>query len=365
MKKVLIIITTAFIRYGGLTTVMMNYYHHMDKTGLRIDFASTNVADQALIDDIAANNSRYFCLGDRRKHWLTYLINLRRLLNKENYDIVHINGNSVTMLMEAYTAKICGVKSRIAHCHNSRSNNRLVTLVNGLLRIPFSFSYTLGIAVSKPAGEWAYGNKKYIILNNAIDTDKYRFNPKIRERVRNELNIHGKYVIGNVGKLNAQKNHSFLLDVFYEIRENHDDAVLLIVGGGELEKELKERCKALGIENDVIFTGMVNNPHEYLQAMDVFVFPSIYEGLGMSVIEAQASGLSCIASDKVPVETQVSDKIEYLSFEQSPMLWAEHILHLKSNNDRKYTSKAAFESICSSGYDINSEANKLRKIYLQ
>ena len=363
-KKVLVVINTGFVPYGGLTTVMMNYYRAMSKAGLQIDFASTNESPKELLEELHSEGSEYYCLGNRQKNLLNYQRKLKKLLKEKRYDIVHINGNSVSMCIELSAAKKADVPVRIAHVHNSRSSYRFIVIMQKFLQRYFNDMCTYRIAVSDLAGKWLYG-RNYIVLNNAIDVNKYRFNENIRTNIRKKLKLENKFVVGNVAKLNVQKNHVFLLAIFAELRKKCKNAVLLLVGGGVQENTLKEKCYEMGIENEVLFTGMVDNSQEYLQAMDVFVFPSLYEGLGMAVIEAQASGLTCIASDKVPIETKVSDNIEYLSLEQPSEQWADHILQYVSCDNRSDMSNLASESIRTCGYDIEQEADKLRKIYLQ
>ena len=361
MKKVLIVITTGFVPYGGLTTVMMNYYRAMDKTDLQIDFASTNEIGEEMRNELIANDSKYFCLGDRKKHLFTYQKNLIKVLKKENYDVVHINGNSTTMLFDLLPAKLCGVKKRIVHVHNTRSD---YPILNKFLKPFFKASYTDAIATSKDAGDWLYG-ENYAVLNNAIDTKKYAFNQEIREKIRKKLGLRDEFVIGNIGKLNPQKNQTYLLDIFASYKQRNKNSKLVIGGGGNLESELKEKAKDLDIENDVIFLGMVNNVEEVIQAFDCFVFTSIFEGLGMALIEAQASGLKCISSDVVPIETKVTDNISYLSLECLPDEWAKNIEKItKEKIDRNELSRRACKSIASHGYMIEREADKLLQIYV-
>ncbi len=355
----MIVIATAFVPYGGLTTVMMNYYRAMDKSGLHIDFASTNESPQELLDELHSNDSEYYCLGERNKNPFKYRLNLKKVLEKNKYDVIHVNGNSATMALELSVAKKCGVPVRIAHGHNSKTSH---SIVHGFLKPLLNKVYTHAISVSKTAGDWLYGGNEYIILNNAIDLEEYKFNKEIRDKVRRGLKIDNKFVVGNVGKLNEQKNHTFLLKVFSELKKMRDDACLLLVGGGPLETDLRNECKALNIENDVIFTGMVDNASDYFQAMDVFVFPSSFEGLGMAVIEAQANGLYCFASDAVPKETNVSNRIEYLSLKVPPKYWAEKLT--SSLIDRYDISDRVNKTIKSHGYDISAEAYRLKNIYM-
>lgn len=360
MKKVLIVITTSFVPYGGLTTVMMNYYRAMNKEGLQIDFASTNEPETSLLDELKKNNSRYFCLGERKRNLLGYINKLRKLLAREKYDVIHVNGNSATMLFELFIAKMCNVKKRIAHGHNTQTS---YPVLNDILKKMFKRTLTTAVAVSSQTGDWLYGENNYVVLKNAIDLDKYKFNNETRMTIRDQLNINDKYVIGTVGKLNYQKNHEFLIEVFKKIYDKNHNVHLLIVGGGALEQELKEKVNELKITNAVTMTGMKSNASEFLQAMDVFVFPSRFEGFGLSLIEAQASGLHCIASDTIPKETNVSDCVEYLDLKEDIKVWGNGIMNL-IQEERREVSARACTSISNAGYDILLEASNLEKMYL-
>lgn len=359
MKKVLIVITTSFVPYGGLTTVMMNYYRAMNKEGLQIDFASTNEPEKTLLDELDRNNSRYFCLGKRKSNLLSYINKLHKLLAREKYDVIHVNGNSATMLFELFIAKMCNVQKRIAHGHSAQTS---YPMLNNILKKIFNRTLTTAIAVSSQTGDWLYGENNYVVLKNAIDLDQYRFDNKIRMKTRERFNVNDKYVIGTVGKLNYSKNHEFLIEIFKEIYDKNQNVHLLIIGGGELEQVLKEKVRGLDLMDAVTMTGMQLNVSEFLQAMDVFVFPSKSEGFGLSLVEAQASGLRCIASDNVPKETRVSDFVEYLNLESSSDVWIDKIVGVY-DCDRENVSKQACESIELCGYNIKCEAAALEKIY--
>lgn len=358
MKKVLIVITTGFASYGGLTTVMMNYFRNMDRSDLQMDFASTNEVDEESLTELHACGSRYFNLGDRKKNLLGYMMKLHKLIRREKYDVLHVNGNSATMVFDLLPGYVNRVPVRIAHGHTTRSS---YPRAHKMLSPFFKKMYTHGIVTSKAAGEWLYG-EQYIVLNNAIDVGRYTFSQQTRDQVRKDLGLDGKYVVGNVGKLNPPKNHTFLLDIFQQIRMQREDAVLVIAGGGETESELRQKCEKLGIEDSVVFLGMLDDTSKVLQAFDVFVFTSMFEGLGMALIEAQAAGLECISSDVVPMETKVSDHIRYISLEASAEKWAETTLALGAY-DRQTHAAAAAESIRQHGYDIRYEAEKLEKLY--
>lgn len=259
--KVLIIITTKFVAYGGLTTVVMNYYRALDKTGITIDIASTNEASEVLLQELLRNGSKYYNLG-KRKYILSYARNLNKVLGN-HYDIVHVNGNSATMLLELFPARMNRVHTRIVHVHTTRTQHPV------LQKIIYPFlkkSYNKAVAVSEDSGKWLYGDN-YIVFNNAINVRKYAFSLQNSEKIRNSLGISSQtFVIGNIGKLNFSKNHQYLLRVFSGFKKSIDDCKLIIVGGGELEDELKRKAVELGIEKDVIFAGMIDDASEKIHS---------------------------------------------------------------------------------------------------
>ncbi len=359
MKRILIIITTAFVPYGGLTTVMMNYYRAMEKRGLKIDVASTNEPPKKLLAELHKNGSDYFNLGSRKKHPIRYGRNLARLLGTHSYDAVHVNGNSATMAFELKIAKKKKVPVRIAHGHASRGEH---PLLHRWLSGVFERSYTLALAASDQAGIWLFGGNPYIVLNNAICVKKYQYDRDIRESCRRELGLSDRFVAGNVGKLNWSKNHVFLMQIFCELKKRETKAHLLLVGDGQLREEIESLCRQYGMEGEVTFLGMRDDVPELLQAMDVFVFPSLSEGLGMALVEAQAAGLCCFASENVPKETKLSSQIEYISLEEQAHRWAEKILQADCRRRTEHSQQAC-AAIRAGGYDIETAAGKLREIY--
>lgn len=362
--KVLIIITTDFVSYGGLTTVMMNYYRAMSKEKLQIDFASTNNPSNDLKKELMKNESRYFNLGNRKHNPLRYMLNLVDVIRQGRYDVIHVNGNSSTMAIELLIARACGVHTRIAHVHTTRTKYPYLNIV---LHPIFKKSYTKSLATSRNSGKWLYG-EKYLVLNNAIDTNKYKFDKDIRKKMRSKYRINEKFVIGNVGKFNFPKNHSYLLKIFSEYSKRDDSAILVIAGGGELEQQLKKKAKELAIKDKVIFLGMLDDVSEILQAFDVFIFPSNFEGLGLAVIEAQSAGLICIASKNVPEETHVTSNISYLDLNADISIWVNKISEAKvtiERTNRSDMSKIARHSIIENGYDISYSAKKLEQIYIE
>lgn len=360
MKKILIVITTGFCSYGGLTAVAMNYYRNMDKENLNIDFCSDYKLEPELGQELRKNGSRYYILPKRKKNIISYCIKLKKIINENKYDIIHVHGNSATMFFELEVAKLCKVPIRIAHGHAAKSN---YTVFHKLLSGLFYSTYTYAIAVSKKSGDWLYGGRCYNILNNAIDVGKYKYNPRIRNEIRKKYNIENYFVIGNVGKLNNSKNQKFLIEIFNQFHKYNPLSKLMIVGDGELREDIEKMIYKYKLDQDVILTGMKNNVQDYLQAMDVFVFTSIFEGFGMALIEAQACGLYCFSSDVVPYETKVTDNIEYMSLNSSAYMWAKKISD--HNYFRREDIDNIEDSIKRNGFDISKEASKLRSIYIK
>ena len=360
MKKILIIITTAFVPTGGLTSVMMNYYRYIDKSDLLIDFASSNNAPVLLTNELMKHGGKYIQLPKRKKIF-NYFITLRHLCKQ--YDVVHVNGNSATSAIELFAAKIAGVRIRIAHNHNTKTDYPFINL---LLMPFFQHSYNIGLACSQDAGKWLFGNNKFEVLNNAIDIQKYAYNKKSRIKIRNEFSIpQDAVVLGHVGKYNLQKNHVKLLYVFREYLKKHRDSFLLCVGYGPLKDKIEDKIRELNLNGRVILTGERLDVPELLCAMDFFVFPSLFEGLGMAVIEAQASGLPCLLSDKVPNDVFLSKKIKALPLECNAKEWVSVIdeLLISSCNREEY-SVCCSKSITEGGYNIKIKAECLRQLYL-
>lgn len=354
-KKVLVLITTGFVSWGGLTTAFMNYYNAMNFDDLKIDIASFNDPDLPLINKLNSKSS-YIKLTNKREKPLKYLVEFARLCG--NYDVVHIHGNSPTIGPELYIAKVKGVKTRIAHCHNSVGEH---PFMNVFLSPILLNSYTIGLAVSSEAA-WIYKNKKYIILKNAIDTDKFKFCKKNRIQIRNYFGIkEDEYVIGHCGKFVKQKNHKFLIEVFREIHKINSKTKLLLVGDGELRKEIEEIVNKYHLNSSVIFCGMQNDTSKFYSAMDLFMFPSLWEGLPLATLEAQASGLKCLDSEFVPTESNVTKTVKYLKLDIN-----EWIEAFNKNDDmpREKFSEDCVKILKNVGYDNKVAADNLRKIYM-
>ncbi|MEK5214649.1 glycosyltransferase [Psychrobacillus sp. FSL H8-0487] len=210
------------------------------------------------------------------------------------------------------------------------------------------------------AAKEMFGKNEHILIKNAIPAKEYIYNDKIRKEVRTQYGLEKKFIIGHVGRLSYSKNHEFLLKIFVNIHEKNKDAILLLVGDGELRNDIEKKIEELGLKEHVILTGVRNDISRLLQAMDVFVFPSHFEGLGIVAIEAQASGLPCVISDTIPQEALITNDIKQVSLNVGVEVWAETILNYKDSFNRKNT----YQEINNAGYDIKEESSKLEQLYL-
>lgn len=361
MRKILVVITTGFVSWGGLTTAFMNYFRAMDKEGLSIDVASMNEPDKELRQEIETYGGKYIRLPDKRKTPVRYLAAYMRICG--NYDVVHIHGNSPTMAAELLLARLSGVKIRIAHSHNTKGMH---PIMNAFLKPVFNRSYTVGVACSLAAGEWLYGKHQFTVLKNVIDTRKYAFIEEDRISIRKEYDIKEDVLLfGTVGKFVEQKNHLFLIDLFKLIHKKNPDTKLLLVGDGSQRKQIEERIAANGLRGEVILAGMQSDIGRFYSAMDMYLLPSIYEGLCLALLEAQANGLFCYASAAVTTENDVTGNVDYIELDLE--CWEKVILSTTYKWDslsRKNHSKEAIREIISKGYDNMTSGQILRKFYI-
>lgn len=251
----------------------------------------------------------------------------------------------------------------IIHSHNISSGKGIDNKFKDFLQIPLKKEKKADFrfACSKDAGKWLFDKCDFKVINNAIDTNMFIFNEDKRNNIRKLYSIEDKLVIGNIARFSEQKNHIFLIDIFNEIYKKNKNAVLMLVGDGHLKNEIEDKVNLLGLRENVIFTGVKSNVNEHLMAMDVFLFPSLFEGLGIVLIEAQASGLKCFTSDiVVPNEAKVSDLLEYINLSKDAKYWAGKVLEC----DNGYERENMTQYIVDMGYDIKETVKYLQSFYL-
>lgn len=348
---------------GGAETMVMNLYRNINRDKVQFDFVE-HTAERAVFDDeIEQLGGRiYHCPKFTGKNYFAY----RKWWDDffkttgSDYQIVHGHIGSTAAIYLA-AAKKYG-KYTIAHSHNTNGNISAKEIMYRALSQRVRNVADFFFACSNPAGRDRFGNKIEIqILNNAIDTNQYAFSKAVRDEVRKEFNLSDELVVGHVGRFSGQKNHDFLIDIFAQIKKEKPTTKLLLVGDGAEKNNIKNKVHQLQLDDSVIFTGVRSDVNRLLQAMDIFIFPSLFEGLPVTMVEAQAAGLPCVISDKVPDECIITDNLVTIkSLSDSCEEWARHILS-KVNTVRIDTS----DQIKEHGFDISETSKWLEEFYIE
>ncbi len=353
---------------GGVQSLLMNYYRNIDRTKVQFDFIVQGDSKEHYDDEILA-------LGGRIHRVPRMTVNDVKSFSKafseifsknQDYQIVHSHKNWLNII-PLRIAKKHGVPVRISHSHGSyEARSFYKKMQRNVFQKVIGIYATDLVACSNLAGIWLYGERflndhRAKIIHNAIDADKFKFNETDRHKLRDKHNIKDStHVLISVGRLSGGKNLEFLLDTFYEYQKLNQDSILVIAGDGPLRESLNDKSAKMGLQDKVLFLGMINNVHSYLSMSDLLVFPSESEGLGLVLIEAQANGLPTIVSKEgIPEEADVANTALFYSLKESPAKWAEQILKLR--NVGRYDSLG---DVKTAGYDIKTEAQKLEQFYL-
>lgn len=363
MVNILYVVDSLKQRYG-VTAVVKNYLLNMHSENVHIELIVCRDSEQELVDLFMKNGYKVHYMPFLKLQAIgEYICFWKCFFQNNKYDIVHSHFNQIDYIVFKIAMK-CGVKECISHSHNTRLSVVWWKAVrNFFMCYPARSVSTKWAACSDLAGKAFYGNSfisssKRLLIHNAVDTDKFRFNHEVREQLREKLGLHGKYVIGNIGSFKRQKNKLFLLDIMRAVLGHEEKVCLLNLGDGEERFIFEEKMKNMGLGEYVILTGTVNNPEDYLQAMDVFVLPSLYEGLPVVGIEAQTAGLPCIFSDAITQEVDLLDNNEFLSLKADAEQWSAAILKY-----RDFMRLDRSNDIKDIGYDIQEEAGRLAQYY--
>lgn len=356
-KIKVLMVTPGLNLCGGIESYCMSYYRAL-KEKVKFDFVTHNVTDIEYKNEIESNGDKVYILPKITiKNSYNQINNFIR--EHHDYDIIHCNMANAAFIYFPI-AKKYGIKTRILHSHQNKYADKKLHVLRNIPLVALGKIYTTDrIACSKEAGDFLFKKKKYDIVKNAIQIENYSYNEKTRKSIRAKLGINDEFVIGNIGRLTNQKNQKFLIEIFSCIKKIKKKSKLIIIGEGELESLLKERVKELNIENDVLFINKTNMINDFLQAFDIFVFPSLYEGVGIVNIEAQAAGLKVIASSNVPKEAKIIDElIEFIPIEKGKEYWCNEII--KNEN---YERKNVDLILKDNKYNINNSANDLYYLY--
>lgn len=346
---------------GGAEAFILNMYRNIDTSEVQFDFLLRgNNSTEENLREIEKYGGRVFITSEFPRHPLKNYREVKKILRENKFDAVHIHANSFIYTFPLSLAYKRGIPARILHSHNTKplGNNFILKIIHKMNISRLSKKITDRIACSREAGEWMFGGRDFTVVKNGINIDKFRFNEEKRRAVRREFNLDGKLVVGHIGRFSYQKNHAFLLGIFAEILKKNENAALFLVGGGELKDDITEKAKALGIEKHIIFAGIRTDVYDLLQAFDVFVFPSHFEGMPITLVEAQASGLSCVISDIITAEADVGGNITRKPLTDSAQSWAEAALKAAENARTDNT-----DLIRKRGYDAKESARALTGIY--
>lgn len=354
---------------GGMETYLMSQYRKLDKKYIQYDFVNLSKDDKmAFSEEIKNNGSKIYSVPKRKYHPFLHYYEMMKILfhNRKKYKYIVLNTCHLYYIFPLFFAKIIQIPNRIIHSHNSDDEIKISffrkILIN-INKILMHFSVTDYWACSEIAGKWMFKNRNFRVIHNAINVSDFVYNESIRQKVRTQLGLlKDEFVIGHVGRFSYQKNHDFLIDVFNEVHRRLPEAVLILIGDA-VEDELylnkaKQKVKELNLVENVRFLGIRNDVPDLMQAMDCFLFPSRFEGLGIVIIEAQTAGLPCYVSSVIPNEVKITNLVDFISLNESPENWAEKII-----KNKNYKRKDASKEIIKAGYDINTEIKKMQKFY--
>lgn len=358
-NKIKIVHVVGGLNYGGVEAVLLNYFSNINLEDYDLTIISHEKSNKECKEQFEKMGFTIYEVPSKKENFKENIKQIYKILKKIKPDIVHSH-LTLSNYAPLCIAWICGIKVRISHSHLVYESKSAIQKLYAFLSNIFATHY---MACGKLAATYLFGKKKVkkekvYILNNAVDICKFQYSEETRNRIRKELEIEDKFVIGHVGRFHEQKNHKFLISTFKEVKKQKNNAILLLIGNGQLKEEIEKQIKEEKLQDNVIILSGRNNIYEYYQAMDLFVLPSLYEGLGMVLIEAQISGLPCLASSTIPEEAKITSLVKFLDI-NSVDIWKEQILKSKCNDKRvQYIAE-----VKKSGYDIKEESEKLDKFY--
>lgn len=347
------------LKLNGISSVIANYISYLNIPKYEITLIVGQGVASRFRKLCNERNVKIFEIAPRKENPWKFYTQLFKIYVREKFDIVHVHGSNASIGAELFLAKLAGIKGRIAHSHNTTSTSMRI---HKIMKPIFDISYTDGLACGELAGKWLFGEKPFTVIPNGVKINNFKFDIRLRNSMREKLNLKGKFVIGHIGRFNYQKNHLFLLKVFNEIYKRNKNAILLLVGKGPDYKKIKSQVMDAPYKSNVILYGETNNPASLYMAMDEFLFPSRFEGLPVTLVEAQISGLPAVISDVITPEIKMSSELNFMSLNDSPKNWAKKIL---TNRVDLETREKFFNHNTSpiSYYDIKENVQRLESKY--
>lgn len=356
---------------GGVESVIMNYYRNIDRTKIQFDFLCNSYEKVAYEDELIALGGKTIHFPARSRNFIQYRKKLTEFFaqHAKEYQAIWVNVCSLANIDYLKMAKKYGIPRRIIHSHNSKNmDGKLRGMLHKRNRRKIERYATDFWSCSDDAATWFYKPelcKKVITIANAIDVSKLSFSEEKRNQFRKQLGWENCYIIGNVGRLHFQKNQTFILDIFKELLEECPDARLVLVGQGEDEEALKQKANLLEISDKINFAGVQYDIQGWLSTFDAFLFPSLFEGLGVVALEAQANGIPTLASTKViPQEVKINPNFNFFALEESAAEWAKQILRIRLQQSRLPYDMIE-KNFTEIGYNIAHEAKKLETLFME
>lgn len=342
---------------GGTETYIMNMYRHIDRDKFQFDFAVHTNQIGVFENEIEALGGRVFRFPIKDDiNFFKYIKSLNKFFKEhKEIQIVHAGMPSIAFLY-LFIAKKNGIKVRIAHSHTSFYTKNIKGILKHFTSMLMKYESNYNLACSNLAGKYMFKNKKYKILYNAINLDKFKYNKRVRNEMRKKYNIEDKIVLGNVGRISKEKNHIFMINILEKLLKINNKYYMVFVGTGELENQMKDIVKKRNLEDHVLFAGVTDKVEDYLQMFDIFILPSLYEGLSIASIEAQEAKLPCLVTDFIPKEAIQTNYIKKLKLKEN--LWVKEIEKL-----RNFKRNNLINSKLEKNYDINKEVKKLEEFY--
>lgn len=352
---------------GGAESRVMDLYRHMDRERVQFDFAVHTQQAGFFDPEIESLGGHIYRLPRFKVYnWLSYRKAWQDFF-AEHQEFAAVHGH-MTSTASIYlpVAKKAGVLRTMAHARSAGTDSGIKGLLTRMIRRNLKNRTDYCLACSAIAGQAVFGQKAWEggmvhVIPNAIGLAKYAYDPEMRQKMRRELGLADRLVIGHVGRFHEAKNHGFLLEVFAKLHEMRPDSVLLLLGEGGGMEAAKQKARELGIEESVRFLGNKQNVNDYYQAMDAFVFPSLYEGLPGTVLEAQAAGLCCLISDAITTEVGLTELVEYKALSESPEAWAEAVLALFTKKGKE--RRGRMDALKKAGFDVADQAQKMMNFY--
>lgn len=357
---------------GGVESFLMNYYRNINREKIQFDFLCNSYNLVAYEDELISMGAKTYHITARSTDYKKYRAELNELFEKhcKEWGAIWVNVSSLANIDYLKFAKKFGLKKRIIHSHNSKNmDSKLRGILHKLNRLLIDNYATDFWACSPDSARWFYPDKlkkKVVIIHNAIDVNRLLFNENKRNLYRKKIGCEDDFLVGNIGRLHFQKNQSFLLDIFAEMLKMERKCSLVIIGRGEDEEMLRKKAHTLNISEKVHFVGIQEDIPGWLSAFDLFLFPSVFEGLSVVALEAQANGVPVLASEGVITEeVRMNDNFIFCSLKESPTEWANKALDMKSEQYQRQDSQIIKKKFIANGYDIESEAQLLENTLCQ